>query len=99
MKSIANGWIPSLNGNKLQLERLYAFPSQPTAKAFVNATGNYMSSPNISVLLEKIQGKSCVLATIRTRQDEFLLESAELITQEIDRMYDQFACAEAEASA
>jgi hypothetical protein len=99
MNTHTDCWNSSKSETELRVERLYAFPSQSVANAFVSATGSYMSSPNISVLLERIHGQSNVRATIQTRRDEFLLESAELITREIDRMYAQFANAEVEVSA
>lgn len=101
MKTQSYNWIATNNEikNELRLHRRYVFPDRELAKAFIGETGQYMSSPNISVMLEAGGKQNEVEAFIQTRRDEFLLESAKIIMFEIDYMYVTFSNPATEATA
>lgn len=87
MKHTYGDWSITPTESSVHFERHFTFETREAADVFIQSTGNYMSSPHISVWIKRLAGSNDVLATIRTADDPFTLVSAGMITTEVDGFY------------
>jgi len=91
MKSNTDSWIPFSTNEQTRLSKRYVFDSEESRMDFIQLTGLYMSSPKTSVLLESLPGSFDVAAHIKTSNDPFMIEFAEIVRREFDEIYDRVA--------
>lgn len=89
MKSKTDLWTPFSTTNESRLTRRYVFDSEAARAEFVQLTGLYMSSPRTSVLMESLSDSNDVAAHIKTSNDPFMVEFADILRREFDEIYDR----------
>lgn len=89
MNDTQNDWKISPTEDSVRFERHFKFETLDAAENFVRSTGNYMSSPHMSVWIKLLAETNEAVATIQTADDPFTLVSAGMITSEVDGLYEE----------